>query len=93
MNYLRYIVLIRRTPTGYSADAPDVLGCAATGMAVEHTKQMIAEAIEFHLESMFEDGETIPVPSTHFDFSFDNHSDEEFFTWVEVQEPRSTETK
>ena len=82
---MRFVVILRRTSTGYSADAPDVPGCIATGLTVEHTKQMIAEAIEFHFESMAADGETIPVPSTHFDFSFDDNSDEEFCTWVEVE--------
>ena len=46
---MRYIVMIRRTVTGYSADVPDLPGCAATGLTVEHTRQQIAEAVEGHL--------------------------------------------
>ena len=56
---MRYIVLIRRTGTGYSADVPDLPGCAATGMTVEHTRQQIAEAIQGHLDVMRESGKTV----------------------------------
>jgi predicted RNase H-like HicB family nuclease len=86
---MRYVVIIRRTGTGYSVDVPDLPGCVATGTTVEHARQMISEAIEMHIELMEQSGETIPAPSTRFEFAVDEKSDEELCTWVEVDESRT----
>jgi predicted RNase H-like HicB family nuclease len=83
---MRYLVIIRRTGTGYSVDVPDLSGCAATGTTVEHARQMISDAIEMHLELMQQSGETISVPSTSYEFAVDQDSDGELCTWVEVDE-------
>jgi predicted RNase H-like HicB family nuclease len=40
----------------------------AVGDTVEEVKQMIAEAIEFHLEGMREDGDPIPEPACLADY-------------------------
>jgi predicted RNase H-like HicB family nuclease len=82
---MRYIVMIRRTRTGYSADAPDLPGCVATGMTVEHTRQQMAEAIEGHLEVMRGSGEPAPAPASRVEFAVDDDTDEEYCTWVEVE--------
>ncbi|MCC7474020.1 MAG: type II toxin-antitoxin system HicB family antitoxin [Pirellulales bacterium] len=84
---MRYLVMIRRTGTGYSVDVPDLPGCVATGTTVEHSRQMIAEAIEMHLELMQQAGESIPFPSQCFAFAVDESSPEELCTWVEVESP------
>jgi predicted RNase H-like HicB family nuclease len=84
---MRYLVFIRRTRTGYSVDVPDLPGCVATATNIEHARQMIAEAIEMHLQMMQQQGEVIPQPSTETSFSVDDTSDEEFCTWVEVEAP------
>jgi len=60
---MRYLVMIRRTRTGYSVDVPDLPGCVATGSTVEHARQMIAEAIEMHLDALQQDGSAIPAPT------------------------------
>ncbi len=82
---MRYIVMIRRTATGYSADVPDLPGCVATGLTVEHARQQIAEAVEGHLEVMRESGEAIPPPAGRLEFAVDDDMGEEFCTWVEVE--------
>ena len=84
---MRYLVFIRRTRTGYSVDVPDLPGCVATATNIEHARQMIAEAIEMHLEMMQQHGDVIPPPSTETSFSVDDASGEEFCTWVEVDPP------
>jgi predicted RNase H-like HicB family nuclease len=89
---MRYLVMIRRTGTGYSVDVPDLPGCVATGTNIEHARQMIAEAIEMHLESMRQSGETIPVPSSTIEFAVDDTADEEFCTWVEVESAETVST-
>ncbi len=85
---MRYFIMIRRTTTGYSVDAPDVLGCAATGLTVEHARQQMEEALEMHLELMRESGEEIPPPRPVFEFSMDEDYGEEFCTWVDITDPQ-----
>ena len=60
----RYLVIFERTDTGYSAYVPDLPGCVATGETRAETEQLIAEAIPFHLEGLFEEGFDIPIPSS-----------------------------
>jgi len=82
---MRFFVFIRRTRTGYSVDVPDLPGCVATATNIEHARQMIAEAIQMHLEMMQRQGLPIPSPSASISFDVDDRSAEEFCTWVEVE--------
>jgi predicted RNase H-like HicB family nuclease len=61
---MRYAIVIENAGTNYSAYAPDLPGCAATGATVEEVQREIREAIEFHLEGLREDGLPIPPPSS-----------------------------
>jgi predicted RNase H-like HicB family nuclease len=61
---MKYVVLIEKTATGYSAHVPDLPGCVAAGKSYEETVQLMNEAIPFHLAGMRLQGETIPEPST-----------------------------
>ena len=56
----RYLVIIVEADGNYSACAPDLLGCVATGRTREETKERMREAIAFHLEGLREDG--VPAP-------------------------------
>lgn len=58
----KYLIVIERTETGYSAYSPDLPGCVATGATVVETEQAMREAMEFHVEGLREDGEPIPEP-------------------------------
>jgi predicted RNase H-like HicB family nuclease len=60
----KYLVLIEKGPTSYGAHVPDLPGCVAVGKTVEEVERLIREAIEFHIEGMLSDGETIPEPTT-----------------------------
>jgi predicted RNase H-like HicB family nuclease len=61
---VHYVVVIEKADSNYSAYVPDLPGCVTTGATLEEVKQMIAEAIEFHLEGMLEDGLPIPKPTS-----------------------------
>ena len=61
---MRYAVIIEKEQNSYGAYVPDLPGCVAVGDSLEEVKVLIQEAIEFHLESMVEDGDRIPVPSS-----------------------------
>ena len=85
---MRYAVVIEQAENNYSAYVPDLPGCVATGTTVEHARQMIAEAIELHLDLMRQSGESLPAPSSSFEFAVDNNSAEELCTWVEIDDAR-----
>ena len=57
-----YLILIGKTPTGYSAHCPDVPGCAAVGRTVEEVVANMKTALVFHFEGMMEDGDPILKP-------------------------------
>jgi predicted RNase H-like HicB family nuclease len=61
----KYTVFIEPTPTGYSAYVPDLPGCVAAATTLEETRQLIKEAIEFHIEGMRINGEMVPEPTPH----------------------------
>jgi predicted RNase H-like HicB family nuclease len=60
----KYVVFFEQTATGYSAHVPDLPGCIVAAATLEETRQLIREAIEFHLEGMRLHGEAIPEPTT-----------------------------
>ena len=62
---MKYLVVIEKTQTGYSAYSPDVLGCVSAGATLEEVNENIQEAIEFHIDSLIEEGLEIPKPSTY----------------------------
>jgi len=59
-----YAVVIEATATGYSVYVPDLPGCVTVGESHEDALEMIAEAIEMHIQSLREHGEAVPPPST-----------------------------
>lgn len=61
----RYIALIRKDrDTSYGVDFPDFSGLASGGETLDAALRHAQEALAFHIESMVEDGEPIPQPST-----------------------------
>lgn len=61
---MRYAVVIERTPNNYAAYVPDLPGCISVGDTEAEVLANIREAIELHLDSMREDGDPIPAPTT-----------------------------
>jgi predicted RNase H-like HicB family nuclease len=62
---MKYLIVIEKSKTGYSAYSPDVPGCVSTGSTPEETEANMREAIEFHIEGLKEMGEEVPSPSTY----------------------------
>lgn len=58
-----YAVLYERGERNWSAYVPDLPGCVATGKTREETERRIREAIEFHIEGLKMDGESVPEPT------------------------------
>jgi len=61
----KYLVVIEKTATCYSAYSPDLDGCVATGRTRDEVEHQMQEAIEFHLEGMARNGDSIPEPRTY----------------------------
>lgn len=59
---VKYAVVYERTPNNYCAYAPELPGCISTGRTWRDIREMIREAITFHLEDMAENGEPAPLP-------------------------------
>lgn len=57
---MRYLVVIEQGPTSFGAYVPDLPGCIAVAETRAEVKQLIHEAIEFHVEGMKEDGLVVP---------------------------------
>ena len=56
----RFLVVIEKANSNYSAYSPDLPGCVATG-AWSETEQNMYQAIGMHLKGLREDG--LPVPN------------------------------
>lgn len=52
-------ICIEKADGNYSAYAPEVPGCVSAGDTVEETRENMIEALEFHVEGMLEDGESL----------------------------------
>jgi predicted RNase H-like HicB family nuclease len=60
---MNYVVVYEKTATGWSAYVPDLPGVVTTSGTKEGAKELIREAIEFHLEGLREDNLPIPEPA------------------------------
>ena len=61
---MKYVVIYERAQRNYSAYAPDLPGCIATGGTLAETEALMREAIAFHVEGLREAGDPVPEPST-----------------------------
>lgn len=59
---MKYLIIIEKTKTGYSAFSPDLIGCVATGATKKEVEKNIREAITFHLKGMHQERLQIPRP-------------------------------
>lgn len=65
---MRYAVVIEKSETGFGAYVPDLPGCVAVAESEDEVRELIREAIEFHLDGLREDGESIPSPAAHVEY-------------------------
>jgi len=60
---MKYLIVIEKSETGYSAYSPDLPGCVSSGATLEETEQNMREAIAFHFDGLKEEGYDIPEPT------------------------------
>ena len=61
---LKYAVIFEKADSNWAAYVPDLPGCISTGKTLEDTERNIREAIEGHVQTLREFGETVPDPTT-----------------------------
>jgi predicted RNase H-like HicB family nuclease len=59
---MEYVVILEEGQTSVGAYVPDLPGCVAVGETREEAMGLIREAVEFHVESLRENGEPVPPP-------------------------------
>jgi predicted RNase H-like HicB family nuclease len=60
---MNYVVIYEKSSAGWGAYVPDLPGLGVIGSTLDEVKQLIREAMDFHLEGMREHGDPIPEPS------------------------------
>ena len=61
---MRYLVILEKGPTSVGAYVPDLPGCVVAAETRDQALALIREAIEFHIEGLMQNGETVPPPSS-----------------------------
>ncbi len=61
---MQYLVIFEKDANSYSAYVPELPGCVAIGETMDEVHRLIAEAIQFHIEGLREDGFVVPLPSS-----------------------------
>ena len=59
-----YVVVFEQGKNNWSAYSPDVPGCVAAAATRAELEILFKEALEFHLEGLKLDGESLPEPGT-----------------------------
>ena len=62
---MKLLIVVEQTAAGFSAYAPDVPGCVATGSTRDAVERTMREAIEFHLEGLRAEGMVVPEPHAY----------------------------
>ena len=65
---MRYAVVVEKGESSFGVYVPDLPGCIAAADTREELLQLIHEAMEFHVESLREDGQPIPEPSSSIEY-------------------------
>ncbi len=59
---MKYTVIVEQGEQSWGAYVPDLPGCIAAGETREEALELIREAIEFHVEGLVQQGESVPEP-------------------------------
>ena len=65
---MKYLVVIEKAESNFSAYLPDLPGCVATGNTPEETIHRIAKAVDMHIKGLEEDGLPIPEPTAKAEY-------------------------
>jgi predicted RNase H-like HicB family nuclease len=61
---MQYVIVVEQGEHNWSAFAPDVDGCVATGATRAEAEQQLRSALAFHFEGLTHDRAPLPAPGT-----------------------------
>lgn len=61
---IEYAVIYEWAGNNYSAYVPDLPGCITTGKTFDETERNMQEAIGLYIDTLKEEGQPIPQPTT-----------------------------
>lgn len=86
---MEYWVVIHKDPGScYGVTVPDLPGCFSAGDTFEEALDMAREAIEFFIDGLLEDGESIPEVRPIEEHIHDPYYADGIWTEVAVADPR-----
>ena len=65
---MKYAVIVEEGENSFGAYVPDLPGCVAVAETKEEVLELIQEAIEFHIEGLREDNQSVPEPSSSIEY-------------------------
>ena len=65
---MKYLIVYEKSATGWGPCAPDLPGLGEAGATLDEVKDLMREAVEFHLEGMRLHGDAIPAPSAQTEY-------------------------
>ncbi len=79
----KYLIILEKSETGFSAYSPDVWGCVVTGESLEQTLENMRSALIFHLQ----DDDSMPLPrgiDAYLDALRESEGEEFYLTHLSV---------
>lgn len=64
----RYLIVVEKADSNYSAYSPDLPGCVATGKTRQEVTHNMQDAIKLHIQGMVEDHLPIPDPRSYAEY-------------------------
>jgi predicted RNase H-like HicB family nuclease len=61
----KYLIVVEKAASGFSAYSPDLPGCVSTGRSQEEVEKNMKEAIALHLDGLREEGHPVPEPGSY----------------------------
>jgi predicted RNase H-like HicB family nuclease len=61
----KYLIVIEKTASEFSAYSPDLPGCVSIGHSQEEVEKNMRDAIAFHLDGLREEGQPVPEPQSY----------------------------
>ncbi len=66
---MKYVYVVEKAGDGsYSAYVPDLPGCTTSGESIDEVKRNIQGAVDTYIESLRENKELVPPPTSSADF-------------------------
>ncbi len=60
---MKYLIVYEKSASSWGAYAPDLPGLGVAGKSLDEVRELIRDAIEFHLEGIRQRGDAIPEPA------------------------------